>query len=111
MRTVVHLTASTFLGGPERQMLGLAAHLPAEEGMTAVLSFSQGGRSRAFGGAAGGVGGAGGTPRGDAAAGRRGGHAAESHAALPGGLARDRGPPGAAAGGRAAVPRLQGEPA
>jgi glycosyltransferase involved in cell wall biosynthesis len=51
MRTIVHLTASTFLGGPERQMLGLAANLPNEV-TTAVLSFAEGGRCRTFVGAA-----------------------------------------------------------
>ena len=44
---VVHLTASTFLGGPERQMLGLAQHLPAED-RSVFLSFSEGGRCRSF---------------------------------------------------------------
>jgi glycosyltransferase involved in cell wall biosynthesis len=44
---IAHLTASTFLGGPERQMLGLARHLP-EEVRTAFLSFSEGGRCRSF---------------------------------------------------------------
>lgn len=29
---VVHLMASPFLGGPERQALGLARHLPSEAG-------------------------------------------------------------------------------
>lgn len=43
---VVHLTASTFYGGPERQMLGLAAALP--EDRTAFLSFAEGGRCREF---------------------------------------------------------------
>jgi glycosyltransferase involved in cell wall biosynthesis len=44
---IIHLTASTFFGGPERQMLGLARHLP--EGVRSVfLSFSEGGRCRAF---------------------------------------------------------------
>lgn len=44
---IVHLTASAFLGGPERQMLGLAAALPAEYAST-FLSFSEGGRCRPF---------------------------------------------------------------
>jgi glycosyltransferase involved in cell wall biosynthesis len=44
---VVHLTASTFHGGPERQMLALARHLP-EEVSSAFLSFAEGGRCRAF---------------------------------------------------------------
>lgn len=46
MRTV-HLTASTFFGGPERQMLGLARALPGEF-ETAFLSFSEGGRCQEF---------------------------------------------------------------
>jgi glycosyltransferase involved in cell wall biosynthesis len=42
-----HLTASTFFGGPERQMLGLARHmLPATRSV--FLSFAEGGRCRAF---------------------------------------------------------------
>jgi glycosyltransferase involved in cell wall biosynthesis len=44
---IVHLTASTFHGGPERQMLGLAHHLP-ETYQTVFLSFSEGGRCRQF---------------------------------------------------------------
>src|SRR5262249_18042106 len=40
---IVHLTASTFFGGPERQMLGLARALP-EQWQTSFLSFSEGGR-------------------------------------------------------------------
>ncbi|MBX9580760.1 MAG: glycosyltransferase [Gemmataceae bacterium] len=44
---LVHLTASTFLGGPERQMLGLAAALPASV-RTTVVSFPEGGRCSAF---------------------------------------------------------------
>jgi glycosyltransferase involved in cell wall biosynthesis len=44
---IVHLTASTFHGGPERQMLGLARHLP-EEYRTVFLSFSEGGKCRSF---------------------------------------------------------------
>lgn len=43
---IVHLTASTFYGGPERQILGLARALA--EDRTAVLSFAEGGRCRAF---------------------------------------------------------------
>ena len=43
---IVHLTASTFFGGPERQILGLAHALP--EDRTTVLSFAEGGRCRAF---------------------------------------------------------------
>lgn len=44
---VVHLTASTFFGGPERQMLGLAAAL-ASDHTTSFLSFSEGGRCEPF---------------------------------------------------------------
>lgn len=44
---IVHLTASTFHGGPERQMLGLAHHLP-ETDQSVFLSFSEGGRCRSF---------------------------------------------------------------
>jgi glycosyltransferase involved in cell wall biosynthesis len=44
---VVHLTASTMFGGPERQMLGLAAALPADDRST-FISFSEGGRCRPF---------------------------------------------------------------
>jgi glycosyltransferase involved in cell wall biosynthesis len=47
MRGVIHLTASTFYGGPERQMLGLARALGAEI-RTVFLSFSEGGRCRHF---------------------------------------------------------------
>ena len=47
MMNTVHLTASTFYGGPERQILGLACALKPEV-RTVVLSFSEGGRSRAF---------------------------------------------------------------
>lgn len=44
---VAHLTASTFHGGPERQMLGLARELTP--GVRSVfLSFSEGGRCRPF---------------------------------------------------------------
>jgi glycosyltransferase involved in cell wall biosynthesis len=44
---IVHLTASTFFGGPERQMLGLAQSLaPADT--TTFLSFAENGRNRAF---------------------------------------------------------------
>ncbi len=42
---IVHLMASPFLGGPERQALGLAQHLPATT-RTAFLSFAEGGRAR-----------------------------------------------------------------
>lgn len=44
---VTHLTASTFYGGPERQMLGLADHLPSHY-KTTFLSFSEGGRCAPF---------------------------------------------------------------
>jgi glycosyltransferase involved in cell wall biosynthesis len=44
---VVHLTASTFHGGPERQMLGLARSLPPGV-RTAFLSFAEGGRCGDF---------------------------------------------------------------
>lgn len=44
---VVHLTASTFFGGPERQMLGLARALPRNY-QSLFLSFAEGGRSRPF---------------------------------------------------------------
>jgi glycosyltransferase involved in cell wall biosynthesis len=44
---IVHLTASTFHGGPERQMLGLAHHLP-EIYQSVFLSFAEGGRCRQF---------------------------------------------------------------
>jgi glycosyltransferase involved in cell wall biosynthesis len=47
MPTIVHLTASTFLGGPERQMLGLANAL-SEEYRTDFVLFPEGGRCRAF---------------------------------------------------------------
>jgi glycosyltransferase involved in cell wall biosynthesis len=47
MRTVVHLTASPFYGGPERQMLGLAKEL-AGRVRTVLLSFSEGGNCRPF---------------------------------------------------------------
>ncbi len=43
----VHLTASTFYGGPERQILGLASHLP-EHCRTTVVCFREGGRGREF---------------------------------------------------------------
>jgi glycosyltransferase involved in cell wall biosynthesis len=44
---IVHLTASTLFGGPERQMLGLAGAL-AGECRSVFLSFAEGGRCRAF---------------------------------------------------------------
>jgi glycosyltransferase involved in cell wall biosynthesis len=44
---VVHLTASRFFGGPERQMLGLARGLPADV-RTVIVSFSENGTCAAF---------------------------------------------------------------
>src|SRR5260370_30322098 len=44
---VAHLTASTFYGGPERQMLGLARHL-APGFDTVFLSFAEGGGCEPF---------------------------------------------------------------
>jgi glycosyltransferase involved in cell wall biosynthesis len=44
---VVHLTSSTFFGGPERQMLGLADALP-ESDRTRFVSFAEGGKCDAF---------------------------------------------------------------
>jgi glycosyltransferase involved in cell wall biosynthesis len=44
---VVHLTASPFFGGPERQMLGLAQALPSDYDVTFV-SFAEGGRCEPF---------------------------------------------------------------
>lgn len=44
---VVHLTASTMFGGPERQMLGLAEHL-LDSFRTSFVSFREGGRCSAF---------------------------------------------------------------
>jgi glycosyltransferase involved in cell wall biosynthesis len=44
---IVHLTASAFFGGPERQMLGLAQSLPPSM-RSAFLSFSEGGRCKLF---------------------------------------------------------------
>lgn len=44
---LVHLTASTFYGGPERQMLGLARALPAHV-RTTFAAFPEGGRGAAF---------------------------------------------------------------
>lgn len=43
----MHLTASTFYGGPERQMLGLARHLPANI-HSHFVSFAEGGRCKAL---------------------------------------------------------------
>ena len=44
---VVHLTASTFFGGPERQMLGLARALPRNY-QSLFLSFAEGWRCQPF---------------------------------------------------------------
>ena len=44
---VVHLMASPFVGGPERQVLGLARALPAEY-RTTFLSFAERGLARPF---------------------------------------------------------------
>lgn len=44
---IVHLTASTFFGGPERQMLGLSTAL-APHLHTTIVSFAEGGRCREF---------------------------------------------------------------
>lgn len=44
---IVHLTSSTLFGGPERQMLGLAEHLPPDW-HTTFLSFAEGGRCQDF---------------------------------------------------------------
>jgi glycosyltransferase involved in cell wall biosynthesis len=44
---LVHITASPFFGGPERQMLGLARALPPEY-ETAFLSFAEAGRCEPF---------------------------------------------------------------
>ena len=45
---VAHLTASTFYGGPERQMLGLAHALTAAGVESVFLSFAEKGRCRSF---------------------------------------------------------------
>ncbi|WP_152054000.1 glycosyltransferase [Tautonia marina] len=45
--TILHLTASTFFGGPERQMLGLADALPPGYATRFAL-FREGGRAEAF---------------------------------------------------------------
>jgi len=44
---VAHLTASPFLGGPERQMLGLASALP-EAYRTVFLGYTEGGKAQPF---------------------------------------------------------------
>src|SRR5437762_1956960 len=45
--TVAHLLASPFYGGPERQMLGLARHLPATT-TSVFLSFAEDGKCAPF---------------------------------------------------------------
>jgi glycosyltransferase involved in cell wall biosynthesis len=47
LRTIMHLTASTLYGGPERQMCYLARSLPSEY-RSVFASFSEKGRCRAF---------------------------------------------------------------
>ncbi|MEW4568939.1 glycosyltransferase family 4 protein [Tautonia sp. JC769] len=47
MTTILHLTASTFLGGPEHQMLGLSRALP-ENYRSVIASFREGGRCHPF---------------------------------------------------------------
>jgi glycosyltransferase involved in cell wall biosynthesis len=44
---VAHLMASPFFGGPERQMLGLARHLPAAT-TSVFLTFAENGKCQAF---------------------------------------------------------------
>src|SRR6516225_11143484 len=44
---ILHLMASPFVGGPERQVLGLARHLPAPF-RTSFLSFAERGLARPF---------------------------------------------------------------
>jgi glycosyltransferase involved in cell wall biosynthesis len=44
---IVHLMASPFFGGPERQMLGLAKHLPATT-TSFFLTFAESGKGQAF---------------------------------------------------------------
>ena len=44
---LVHLTASTFYGGPERQMIGLAHAMPPQV-RTTFAAFPEGGRGEAF---------------------------------------------------------------
>src|SRR5215211_2593519 len=43
MMHVVHLTASRFLGGPERQIIGLSKHLAADAFRSTLLSFRENG--------------------------------------------------------------------
>lgn len=47
VETIVHLVASPFLGGPERQMLGLAAALPAGS-RSVFLCYMENGKGQAF---------------------------------------------------------------
>ncbi len=47
MRTVVHLLASTCVGGPERQLLGLAQEMAGEQ-RSVFLTFPEQGRYRPF---------------------------------------------------------------
>jgi glycosyltransferase involved in cell wall biosynthesis len=42
-RVLVHVTASRMFGGPERQILGLAGALPADEFRTVVVTFAEDG--------------------------------------------------------------------
>src|SRR3954468_14668112 len=105
---VVHLTASTFHGGPERQMLGLARSLVPDD-RTLFLSFAEGGRCRHFLGAARkeGVEALGlekETPRARAAV---GGNRPPGAAGRRG---RDRRPPRPRPGGHPLLSRLQGGP-
>src|SRR5258708_7564361 len=44
---IVHLMASPFFGGPERQILGLARHLPPTY-ESVFLTFAEGGQCQAF---------------------------------------------------------------
>lgn len=44
---IVHLMASPFYGGPERQMLGLARHLPVSSS-SVFLTFAESGKCQAF---------------------------------------------------------------
>jgi glycosyltransferase involved in cell wall biosynthesis len=44
---IVHLMASPFLGGPEKQVLGVARHLPGDV-ETCFLSFAEGGKAQPF---------------------------------------------------------------
>ena len=96
---VVHLTASTFFGGPERQMLGLARGSGRRRPRPSFLSFPEGGRCRPFLDAS--------------ASARVRGACALTHDTphFRGRGPRDRRPPRARRGRRAVLPRLQGGPA